>query len=1124
MNSFTQTIRDFLPHLTVATLAIAAAFAPSALKSSRPVAEPSALGVHDAHEWLPARLWQDPLLTVDRYREILTAQYTPIPDDESAWRIQLLRPPLLGASGRSIAHQAGEQLPLYVPPPAGFLPNAAEDAILLVTLAGGGFGDDIESRRRTRYAVLSALGTLGFTPEDAEHLGVLGWQTRRDGFLYLCPFEVFHRDDGAAAVSVGPTDRGPRRRIAILWFNGEWLQDEPLKTILELRTSLVNMPTADATENGGIHRDALIRVIGPRTSGQLETMVNEIIEDSAFTAHQDLEQKQISITERIRGGTNEHGQMSKLAIASPWATKRIEDGKQAYISDLNDYRRRNEQPPLLVRVACDDTDMVDALVDELKLRNISPEKNHRVLVVSEWDTLYGRGIMERFKNAWKNHNGETHIELATYQRGLDGFIPGLQAQDNAQRDRASSSQSSSLSGQVSKINREQLALPEGPRQNDYIHRLADLLASESNNPFIGAAPRRIKSVAVLGSDVHDKLLIMQALRQRFPDAQFVTTDLDARFLHDDQLDTTRNLVVASGFGLRLHDQFQQSIPPFRDAYQTAVFLATQMAVEDQLQNNNPASESKYTLTDAQKSFMDRSIDPLLFEIGHGVAVPLKTEQSASVVPDTGTHHPSPRPAFSFVYWAGWFFFMAFCSMLLLLRFHIGLREYYLYKPKLSKISVLGLILVVCLGWVWLMSWDSARPGGEPAMLQAGVSIWPTTTIRFVACGLACFFLFRVHQHFNRSWQKLCKDFDIKTKRHRSIGIDQEQGTNMTSWRITNLARQMRQWINDGWHDLTELSSVSHQTHAETGWRRVWDVALHVLIGRGVRTDAFLETVDGHDRLDVDKIAWRFLWLNGFINRYLRTISLVVVFGAFASLLYWIWEPSTIPARGGLASRLGSTAWWFAVIPFSILAVWMLDVVQTTAWFSRQLAGTTTNWSEKVVNENVQVHGIGAEYVREWLDVKFIARLTELAGSFIMYPAIIFLLLLIARSTYFDRWSLTVPLAVFLSAYFAALVYAAWKTRQAAIMARDQALGRVEKLGRQDPGMSDVTVDNKTKQLPAQKPLTRENDKQLALARNDILSVREGAYLWLMRGPAVVALLWAVGGYSTLTLLEFFATG
>jgi hypothetical protein len=72
--------------------------------------------------------------------------------------------------------------------------------------------------------------------------------------------------------------------------------------------------------------------------------------------------------------------------------------------------------------------------------------------------------------------------------------------------------------------------------------------------------------------------VLQALRPLLPDAWFFTTYLDAVFVQPSAQSATRNLLVASGFGLQLRPDIQGAIPPFRSNYQTAEFLAARVAI------------------------------------------------------------------------------------------------------------------------------------------------------------------------------------------------------------------------------------------------------------------------------------------------------------------------------------------------------------------------------------------------------------------------------------------------------------------------------------------------------------------------------------------------------------------
>ena len=124
-----------------------------------------------------------------------------------------------------------------------------------------------------------------------------------------------------------------------------------------------------------------------------------------------------------------------------------------------------------------------------------------------------------------------------------------------------------------------LERPVGTGQFDYAQRLADRIerdmaasAEEDNNQ------NPVAAIGILGSDAYDALLILQAMRDRFPGAVFFTTDLDSRLVYADEYRWTRNLVTASHYGLELYGLLQRDVPPFRSSYQTSAYFATLQAV------------------------------------------------------------------------------------------------------------------------------------------------------------------------------------------------------------------------------------------------------------------------------------------------------------------------------------------------------------------------------------------------------------------------------------------------------------------------------------------------------------------------------------------------------------------
>ena len=187
-----------------------------------------------------------------------------------------------------------------------------------------------------------------------------------------------------------------------------------------------------------------------------------------------------------------------------------------------------------------------------------------------------------------------------YLRGLDGQMPDGSGSASGANARDTGSKPDKDSKDSAKRPPDPIAKDraEGQSQFDYLRRLGDRIQQ------LDAALRRdgqqgIEAVGVLGSDLYDKLLVLQSLRPLLPNAWFFTTDLDALLLNPGGQTRTRNLLVASSFGLRLRPDIQNEIPPFRGSYQTAEFLVTRVAIRD----DTPPRESC-----AQTGMVGHSLD------------------------------------------------------------------------------------------------------------------------------------------------------------------------------------------------------------------------------------------------------------------------------------------------------------------------------------------------------------------------------------------------------------------------------------------------------------------------------------------------------------------------------------
>ena len=156
------------------------------------------------------------------------------------------------------------------------------------------------------------------------------------------------------------------------------------------------------------------------------------------------------------------------------------------------------------------------LVQELSLR--IPDMDEKDIVIfTESDTAYSHQIKSELN---KQIDDKEKLKFYSYLRGLDGRQEDLGPQSKTETSRSDDALSSLLSG--SAISESSL----GTSQFDYLRRLA--LEFERKDKKINK--RNICAVGVLGSDIYDKMLVLEAVRLELPAAVFFTTDLDALYL------------------------------------------------------------------------------------------------------------------------------------------------------------------------------------------------------------------------------------------------------------------------------------------------------------------------------------------------------------------------------------------------------------------------------------------------------------------------------------------------------------------------------------------------------------------------------------------------------------------
>jgi hypothetical protein len=723
------------------------------LTSSRPDQTDQFQSVRIGYMDTNARLWQDPFSAIDMTPEP-PGRETDAKIDPSKWhQLPDLKTQIDETIQNNRHSEAGK--PIWVLP---------------VMVPGGPYPQDTEWRLRTRYALLSGFGSCGFSSRDGEHIGYFSlpwfhacqqgnvrslppWGSSEVTSIRI-PYEWVDKLKLFAAPSDQAFAKGwaeHRRKalpdsVLILWLRREDFGDGPLTRLAELMA---------AVRSGRSARVLPFKLIGPPDSTTLATMVKESA--AGMPASPGCEPWALLRT-LLTGNPRSNRLRSSLQhfdIFSPWATApkealfELSGTPQAGYSSLTELFKDRLAVTFTPTIQDDDAVLM-ALAEELKTREQEFDLSTcdgagRVAVVSEWDTTYGRVLPVVF-------NGKLNPMFATgstkdpgsprklqtlwysYLRGIDGELPGAKKTGPEKPPENRNDKEQYYARLLA------TEPPDGQAQFDYLRRLAqELILKNDKLRHDTGQGTGLVAVGVMGSDVYDKLLVLQALRKRLPEVRFFTTDLDARLFFPAEAKWSHNLIVASSFGLTLNPTLQGPIPPFRDCYQTALFYTTLRML-----GAVPAP--------------DKIEPPRIYEIGKKGPYdlsPLPTDMNDTI-------HPIPRYADEPAW--GTIAIMTFLTFAMLAVFFQTPKDlldglsnclYAVRKrvvlgtwPRMSLASTrVATLAGVTAGFsavfaltAFVAYLDGRTGKGEPFEWFRGVSIWPSELLRIVAGFIGVYFL------------------------------------------------------------------------------------------------------------------------------------------------------------------------------------------------------------------------------------------------------------------------------------------------------------------------------------------------------------------------------------------------
>jgi hypothetical protein len=621
--------------LAVLTLLGGVLLATHKLSSDRPVALSGEANPGISEEKVDTRLWEDPFGRI-------------------------------GEAGRTnwplVGNLAGEMED----------PRNTNFEVLAIMIPGGPASEDRETRIRDRFAIVSALAESAYVPiHDAQiGMGYMPWPstlilstnvadksmtnhnlvtfahqpfTNRMNFAFeWYDRELFHPYRPRFSTN-------QEGRVLVLWLDEDQFKDFPIPRLDLFFRNLGDTNLFIITNRGAYYTNEpdlsegwlrnnvesnvphRIALIGPSGSDTLKAMFAHEFE------RRDESNNPPPGNDRTNWTTN-----IDLYLAAPQAVDQV-------LVKQDQYEENAPRQALLFRLrkvfrdaknfAVTDSDLAREVINELKLRNVDlADTNCHFVLIGGLDEYYGRMLSaayaaeltdlqsggnfdsaKYFEGYLSNQNtAPSNLHTFFYLSGIDGG--GLSSNGKGIPDQAGEApcgSSDNGTGRPTRWTPDETGA-QGPAQFDYLTRLASRIDA-LNDDLLRAGHGSVRAISIDGGDVYDRLLILQALRPRFPDAVFITTKLDARYWDAKEWEWSRNLVVVSGYGLTLNEEFQSQTAPFRDSLQPAMFAVALSA----LGNTN--------LPDLSGRFPVRR-----FEIGRYGPMQLKTDEK-----DAGPHplHP-----------------------------------------------------------------------------------------------------------------------------------------------------------------------------------------------------------------------------------------------------------------------------------------------------------------------------------------------------------------------------------------------------------------------------------------------------------------------------------------------------
>jgi hypothetical protein len=1084
-----------------------------------------------------ARLWEDPLGALDRHRqrfESCAKQGRTAAAAGNVGRDVHVMDDLSGSAatdrGADVTCQTAQPIDRERFRDSVF--DRRDTTLIAAMLPGAAFVGAEELRRRFRYAVLTGLNVAGFVPDDSERMGLV--RVQRCETLAGCA-----KDNSAQMDVAYETLTGPAKRAVVLWIDDTAVGRRWLSAITMMFADLTRATTANPSKV-----EPTLRVIGPSGS---DLLVRALAVDlPGLVADRGAKAEVFK---------NNYEVLRNLRLISPLSTTpdalvRLEarlpsacDDEYCLDSAFKHYINVAAPPdvpkldgktrPFFVRTIGTDDLLVTRLVEELKGRGLcqdnAPKK--RVILINEWDSVYARTFSGTLKDALSCKSG-SKIELQSYSylRGLDGATLGSSTQQARSNERKADT-------------KLPVEWPEGRPQADYVRRLVEEILKDN-------AKHPVHAVGMIGSDVHDKLVLAQALRGAFPDRVLFTTDMDARLLHPSVTRYTRNVIVASSLPLEVPEAVSTPaadgnwIGPFRDSYQTAQFFAARLAVEP----DATVATSCGGKNDLECSIRKVVATPSLFEIGRSGMVDLQPKGVGSA--DLDKRHWAAMVALTL--------FLILIWVLLVVYPGGAMKHAWLWWSgevtafpfsyaivAALEVAAMAFAIAVVAELLMLTSagpWVPALAAASAAILfLAAIAVRPTAPQPGTAVSWTGY-LAKVYVIALIAVVPLAVEY--LATRHADSAMREPFAilSGVSAWPsqlLRALAILLFGWFLDEiWCESTRAAErledkyqlYSTEVIAPAGvMSYLWQV---VSVWCHWKPDVLLSG----DRVDGARLWREYRLLMDGKARALRilvwtTVTGVAIYGA-AELMNGLIDETfpEVPARGAMDRDLFHYTVWASAAAVIVLLVTVADLTILTTRFVGVLKLGRTVYPPKTIDRFAAELGPQLEaaarstmaaspnqrsdsarprpdrnsLLDDWIDSRLLAEHTEVVGRFIIFPFILVGLLVVARSALFDNWYVGgAVLAGF-------VVYLLWSIAMATVLNYDAEQARKKALRGMEADLRWLRGANA--------PFDKLRDTFDGLI-NQVRNLRQGAFAPFFEKPIVQAILVPLGGAGGVQLIQ-----